>query len=591
MAINYFPQIASLIRASASAAGLSLADAAREWLADNSVHAQGAWWAAHANDPYYTAEQMYKTAIGDPAAETAELLCGNMVNMFQGVAYYLGLQSRVVWLYSDELGFFQGHTYNEVYDASLGRWVIQDADYNVCYVDRATGQKIGVAEMMAADDIDHFVPINADVKGWADTGAEPLRLANFYAAQVVQSQNILYVSPDSVSAGLLTDISATLSGVYTYSTVYEAGNPAMNHLTDDDAALVGGRWTLTGASGADYLSYDGQWQTPGFATLAGLAGNDVLALRWCAGQLYGNAGNDTLIGSQFVDILSGSVGDDYMSGGGGADQYIMQSVDGLNDVIDSFGWGADKLVFINCSGTGGAGGTTTSLTQREFSFRVSQTIESDGVYVQYDIDGDGRKDGGVLLEGREIPITTADASFVFQASPMSGVITTAVAAPSGTGYAEMITGTSAADKIIYTGNLGAQIAGSATGTGSGNDFLQSHSDANCALYGHDGNDVIFGGLGHDYIVGGAGNDYLGGRAGYDCFVFQQGCGNDTIEDFDAYDSLAVYGGGSFAQSIKQSWAGDSLVIGVDFTRDGVSDATLTLLNQTALTTASDWVFV
>jgi Ca2+-binding RTX toxin-like protein len=588
MAIDYFQQIANLVRSAASTTGMALADAAREFLADNSVHAQGAWWAAHANDPYYTAEQMYKTAVGDPSAETAELLCGNMVNMFQGVAYYLGLQSRVVWLYSDDLGFFQGHTYNEVYDASLGRWVIQDADYNVCYVDRATGQKIGVAEMMAADDIDHFVPMNADVKGWADTGAEPLRLANFYGAQVVSSDHILYVSADSATPDLLADISSTLSGVYTYTTDYETGNPAVNHLTDDNAALVNGRWTLSGGNGADYLSYDGQWQTPGFAVLAGNGGDDVLALRWCAGQLYGNAGNDTLIGSQFVDILSGSVGDDYMSGAGGADQYILQSVDGFNDVIDSFGWGADKLVFMNCGGTGG---TTATLSQREFDFRISQTIESDGLYVSYDIDGDGRKDGGVLLEGRTSSIGVNDASFMFKADPMAGYNTTATTAPAGTGYAELITGTSASDKIIYTGTLGAQIAGSATGTGSGNDYLQSHSNANCALYGHDGNDVIFGGLGDDYIVGGAGNDYLGGRAGYDCFVFAQGCGNDTIEDFDAYDTLAVHGGGSFAQSIKQSWAGDNLVVGIDFTRDGIADATVTMLHQTAMTTASDWVFV
>ena len=71
------------------------------------------------------------------------------------------------------------------------------------------------------------------------------------------------------------------------------------------------------------------------------------------------------------------------------------------------------------------------------------------------------------------------------------------------------------------------------------------------LYGENGNDRFFGGQGRDSLFGGADNDTLYGGAGFDTldggtgddifrgdfnadvFVFADGHGNDTIEDFAA----------------------------------------------------------
>ncbi|ENB9665934.1 hypothetical protein ABJB81_004317 [Pseudomonas putida] len=583
---NYFALIADIIREESASTGMLLQDVARELLANNTIHSDGDWWAAHANDPYYAAEHIYKTVIGDPTAEGVELLCGNMVNVFSGVCAELGLQKRTIWTYSDTQGFFQGHTYIEIFNTTTNKWEIQDADYNVYYTDIRTGERIGVMDMMNADDVEYFIPHNAQASGWTETGAEALRQANLYAAQMITSEHKLYTSTDSLSDTLLDSIANSLNGVFDYTVVSSEGNPNTTRFTDSNAVTANGRATITGTSGADFISYDGNASLPTLAVLIGDQGDDTLALRLSAGQLYGNVGNDVLIGSQYSDLLVGGTGDDYLSGGGGADQYLFSKGDGFNDVIDSFGIGADTLVFLGVTGTGGTG--RTQLSQKEFDFRIEQKFTEDGVYLRYDIDGDAKFDGGMLIEGRTSLVTPDDTAFVFTADPLKGVVTTADANNPGSSYAEKIIGGTQADNIIYIGTLGAELAGSVSGQNSGNDIIQSHSDANCALYGHDGNDVLVGGGGDDFIVGGTGNDLLIGGKGRDFFAFTAGSGSDTIQDFtQGEDTLYIYGWTTANAAITQTLQTEGLKVTFDTAGDGDHGGDILLLGQTSLLNTTD----
>src|SRR3546814_20984122 len=45
-------------------------------------------------------------------------------------------------------------------------------------------------------------------------------------------------------------------------------------------------------------------------------------------------------------------------------------------------------------------------------------------------------------------------------------------------------------------------------------------------------DLVVGGNGDDVLRGGVGNDALNGGSGNDIYVFSQGFGQDTIENFD-----------------------------------------------------------
>ena len=586
---NYFSLLADIVREEAAATGTLLQDVARELLSTNTTHAMGDWWAAHGNDPFYTAEQIYKTVTGDPTAERAELLCGNIVNVFSGLCAELGLQKRTIWTYSDSQGFFQGHTYLEIFNTTTNKWEIQDADYNVYYTDVRTGERVGVKDMMNADDIENFIPHNASVSGWSDTGAEGLRLANLYAAQVITTEHKLYTSSDNLSDTLLASIANSLSGVFDYTVVAAPGNPTVTHFTDSNATTENSRATITGTAGADFISYDGSSISPVLATLVGGQGNDTLALHFSAGQLYGNAGNDVLIGGQRADLLVGGTGDDYMSGGAGADQYAFSKGDGFNDVVDSFGVGADQLVFLGVSGAGGTG--RTQISQSDFNLRVDQTITDDGVYLRYDIDGDVRFDGGMLLEGRTTLLTASDATFIFNADPLKDFKTMAATSNAGYGYADQIFGSSSADKILYTGTSGAILAGSVSGVNSGNDVIQSRSDANCSLNGHDGNDVLIGGNGSDFIVGGTGDDLLIGGNGHDFFTFTAGSGSDTIQDFkQGEDTLYIYGWTASTKAVTQTLQDNGLVVTFDTAGDGAHGGNITLLGQTTLLGDTDMLF-
>jgi Ca2+-binding RTX toxin-like protein len=586
---NYFALLANIVRQEAAATGMLIQDVARELLSNNTTHSDGAWWAVHGNDPYYSAEQIYKTVTGDPTAERAELLCGNIVNVFNGLCSELGLQKRTIWTYSDSQGYFQGHTYIEIFNTTTNKWEIQDADYNVYYTDVRTGERVGVKDMMNADDIENFIPHNANVSGWSETGAEGLRLANLYAAQVITTEHKLYTSSDSLSDTLLASIANSLSGVFDYTVVAAPGDPAVTHFTDSNATTENSRATITGTAGADFISYDGSSISPVFANLIGGEGNDTLALHFSAGQLYGNAGNDVLIGGMRADLLVGGTGDDYMSGGAGADQYAFSKGDGFNDVVDSFGVGADQLVFLGVSGAGGTG--RTQISQSDFNLRIDQTITDDGVYLRYDIDGDVRFDGGMLLEGRTTLLTASDATFIFNADPLKDFKTVAATGNGGYGYADQIFGGSSADKILYTGTSGAILAGSVTGLNSGNDVIQSRSDANCSLNGHDGNDVLIGGNGSDFIVGGTGNDLLIGGNGHDFFTFTAGSGSDTIQDFkQGEDTLYIYGWTASTKAVTQTLQDNGLLVTFDTAGDGAHGGNITLLGQTTLLNNTDMLF-
>jgi Ca2+-binding RTX toxin-like protein len=267
---------------------------------------------------------------------------------------------------------------------------------------------------------------------------------------------------------------------------------------------------------------------------------------------------------------------------------VFSKGEGFNDFIDSFGIGADQLVFLGVSGTGGT--DRTQISEREFNFRVDQKLTSDGVYLRYDIDGDARFDGGMLIEGRTTLLAASDATFIFNADPLKDFNTTAVAGNPDSGYAEKIYGDSAADKILYTGTLGAELAGSTSGVNSDNDIIQSHSDANCSLYGHDGNDVLVGGNGSDFIVGGTGNDLLIGENGRDVFVFNAGSGSDTIQDFkQGADTLYIYDW-TTNKAVTQTLQDSGLVVTFDTAGDGAHGGNITLLGQTTLLNDADLYF-
>jgi hypothetical protein len=157
-------------------------------------------------------------------------------------------------------------------------------------------------------------------------------------------------------------------------------------------------------------------------------------------------------------------------------------------------------------------------------------------------------------------------------------------------------GTSSANVSVAVGGTQTGGSGNDTLTGTeGNDLLNGRR-GNDSLIGNAGNDTLIGGNGQDFLVGSAGDDLLDGGNGtdtlrgglgndtltggnhQDIFVFADGEGIDTINDFElGMDKIGLTEGLTFG---NLSFSGNKILIGSNVLAvlTGVNTNTLTASN-------------
>ena len=251
--------------------------------------------------------------------------------------------------------------------------------------------------------------------------------------------------------------------------------------------------------GADV--YDGQ-SGQVIGTIFGENGNDTLIGGsmddWIDGgnendNLAGRGGDDTLEGGNGNDVVSGGDGDDSIDGGAGSDRL-------------GGGAGNDQMI------GGGGNDTMTGSTGND-------TMEgNDGGDLINGGDGDDNLNGGNGLDS------------------MLG----------GAGN-DTMGGGEAAD-VMYGGD--------------GNDSMLGWV-ANDLLFGNSGNDYLNGQSGEDTLNGGWGDDVLTGGTEADVFAFVIKSGDDVITDFennaDLIDLSAFNTTFGAMQSAISAWGGGSLI--------------------------------
>ncbi len=188
------------------------------------------------------------------------------------------------------------------------------------------------------------------------------------------------------------------------------------------------------------------------------------------GGVFGDDGNDVLLGGDEGNIFLGEVGNDTLKGGGGDDTLEGGTGDDVlfgQEGSDSLSGGLD-----NDELRGGEG--------------ADELFGEQGADTLHGGEGDDLLDGGSskdILRG-------------------------------GIG-ADSLMGGNARD-TLYGGN--------------DDDMLDGGSEGD-TLYGGNGDDTLDGGTGDDMIVGGRGDDELRGNTGADTFVFIRKNGDDVITDF------------------------------------------------------------
>ncbi|WP_374301958.1 calcium-binding protein [Paracoccus sp. (in: a-proteobacteria)] len=375
-----------------------------------------------------------------------------------------------------------------------------------------------------------------------------------------------------------------------------------------------------GTAGNNRLKADNVFPYNDVIQLHGYVGNDELSGAFLHfNELYGGAGNDTLLGGAAGNMLDGGDGNDVLDawigdysiflGGGGNDQIKGSNGGGLLDG----GAGIDTM-------TGGDGGDTYVVNHLR-----DEVIESYQPYYDNDPNPADQVNAWIswtLGANLENLVLQGNAAINGTGNGLSNLLV-------GNAGNNVLTGGSGADTLeggagndTLDGGLGidtirftvstpvsvnlAVVAAQNTGagldtlrnvenvvTGAGNDRIVGNGLANTVtagtgndvLVGLAGNDRLLGQAGNDRLQGGAGADTLAGGIGADHFLFSKGDGADRIADFrDGLDRIVINSG---AEAFGQVRIAD---LGAD-ARIAFGDVTVILTNvDHARLGAEDFIF-
>lgn len=277
------------------------------------------------------------------------------------------------------------------------------------------------------------------------------------------------------------------------------GNAVGNEINGGD-----GMDSISGFGGHDVINGDGGNDTLlggwGFDTIDGGSGADSISGEGNADSLSGGLGNDTLLGGAGTDVLIGGDGNDSLMSGDDADRVYGGEGDDVIDAGSNVGYSVD--------GVWGEGG--------------NDTIDG-GIGFDFLSGGDGND---LLSGGNHADNLYGDAGN----DTLYG----------GNGFDRLFGGTDD-DLLVDISGFGGMFGG------SGNDTLDSAAGSDAGRFfgesGHDlistggGNDTIYAGSNNDTINAGTGDDLIWGNFNADTFVFEDGHGNDTIQDFAATNNF------------------------------------------------------
>lgn len=212
------------------------------------------------------------------------------------------------------------------------------------------------------------------------------------------------------------------------------------------------------------------------------------------GEVFGEAGQDILIGGAYNDSLDGGEGNDRLFGNAGDDRLI-----GGEGFDDLFGGQGDDTQFSASEGGLSSGGLGDDLLFGDFG-EDSQL-------------GGAGDDEIIGLGGRD----------TLRGGAGDDVL-------SGGDQNDLLVGQAGNDEV--DGGRGNDTINLGDGNDSG-----IGGDGNDDLRGGYGEDRLVGGKGFDTLIGGRGDDTLIGGLNDDLFVFDRGNGNDVIEDFVVGDMM------------------------------------------------------
>ncbi len=302
------------------------------------------------------------------------------------------------------------------------------------------------------------------------------------------------------------------------------GNPFSDYVLgtggNDRLRGDGGNDVVIGGAGDDHLSNGGiPDRDLGSGVMSGGSGNDTI-VGWASTDLItGGTGDDSIHASGGRDIVSGGVGRDTIEGGFGQD--LLQG-DADNDSILGEGgndtaYGGTGLDWID----GGAGNDW--LYGQASDDTLMGEAGSDRLFGGRGNDSlcGGAANDTLWGAGNDDRLFGDDGDDVMHGEGGRDTMQGGAGNDSMTGgwFSDWMYGGADDDTIEGDGGYDHLFGG------RGNDLMS----------GGILDDTLYGAAGSDSLIGDSGNDMLHGEGDSDVFVFADGFGNDTINDFDALD--------------------------------------------------------
>jgi Ca2+-binding RTX toxin-like protein len=281
-------------------------------------------------------------------------------------------------------------------------------------------------------------------------------------------------------------------------------------------------------------------------------------------DLFGESGNDRIVGSNGADFINGGAGTDNVSMGGGNDRFQWNPGEG-SDTIDGQA-GFDTHEF-NGSNAGenfvlDAGGNDVLLTRNLGNIVMNQdNVERVELFT---LGGTDNVEIGEL-RGTDVREVLVDLASVAGGTSGDGVQDTV--AVNGSSRNEILTITASGDDLLVNGLAnGMRIANTDSSDkvivrgGAGTDVISALSVAttlaSLTLDGGTGNDTLIAGANDTTLSGGAGNDLLLGNVGDDTLnagtgrdILVGGGGNDLFIGDDDFTILDFSAGAGFGDRI------------------------------------------
>jgi Ca2+-binding RTX toxin-like protein len=345
-------------------------------------------------------------------------------------------------------------------------------------------------------------------------------------------------------------------GRSTHLTYDDTGNLALAHgsvplAPYGGASALGGGWSFSMAfSGSTWsIAYSHPTLAPGGKTPTGTWEHFVVPVSLGEGVfLYGEAGDDLIVGNQGADYLDGGSGADQLFGHGGDDVLdggtendFLAGGDGRDILLG--GDGDDQLYGEQQDDVliGGAGNDV--LWGDSPNALLAAWDGND--YLDGGDDDDQLSGGGgddILIGGAGDDVLLGEGGN----DTLDG--------GAGNDHLDGGTGTDimaggADDDTYIVDNVGDVVIEAADG---GNDTVNSSVDIvlpdnvewlnltgtdNLNATGNAQDNSLFGNQGANTLAGGAGNDFLSGGAGNDTYVFNRGDGQDSIDDLDVVNAV------------------------------------------------------